>query len=222
MSDFEYEWNQLLSTSVNERTHHREVKQILSHMNFDFFIDCGVGGLGSEAWSVRDLTDAKIIGFEPQHERYERLIKNNYPAPLEKKAVGENVGEISGLMGYKGGKSDFWMHGDESLIGREYKRESVQVTTIDKILEETNYQNVFIWADIEGSELSMLKGAKKSLEKGLIVGLNLELRDHRASAGHCTAKEVIDFLSEYQIESLTDRFIISGSHKDFIFKRKKG
>jgi hypothetical protein len=66
----------------------------------------------------------------------------------------------------------------------------------------------------------MLKGAINSLEKGIICGLNLELREYRASKGHCTAQEVIDFLKIYNIESITPRQI-HGPHKDFLFKLKQ-
>jgi len=213
------DWGRLKGYTKESRTHHQEVKNIISKFDLDYFIDCGPGSVGSEAWSVNDLTNVDIIGFEPQTERFKMLQDNDYPGTLIKSGVGEFKETTEGFMGYEGGKTDFWLNGDENLIGNEYKKIKIDLTTIDEILEGKNYKKVFIWADIEGSELLMLKGAKKSLEAGIICGLNLELRETRASKGHCTAQEVIDFLKKYNIESIVPRQI-SGTHKDFLFKLK--
>jgi len=213
------DWGRIKSYTDKDRTHKSDVANIVSKFDFDCFIDCGPGSVGSEAWSVNDLTKAKIIGFEPQNERFQMLKDNNYPGDLHNIGVGEVEGKVEGLMGFEGGKSDFWLNGDDELVGTEYKKFEIDLTTIDKILEGKDYKKVFIWGDIEGAELLMIKGAIKSLEKGLICGFNLELRDYKASKGHCTAQEVIDFLSQYNIESITPRKI-QGSHKDFLFKLK--
>lgn len=215
--NWEKDWGRLRSYTHKDRTHHNDIKKIISNIDFDCFIDCGPGSVGSEAWSVKDLTKVDIIGFEPQTERFNMLKEHNYPGELHKKGVGEKIGVIEGLMGYEGGKSDFWLNGDDKLFGDEYKKSTIEITTIDDILKNKNYKKVFIWADIEGSELLMLKGAKNSLDQGIITGLNLELREKSASKGHCTAQEVIDYLKIYNINSITSRKI-SGSHKDFLFK----
>ncbi len=203
------------------RTHEKEVKKIINQFDFDCFIDCGVGYSGSESWSVRDFkSKCKIIGFEPQNERYELLKNNNYPGDLYKKALSENIGFIEGYMGNKDGKSDFWTYGNDSLVDDGlYKKERIEATTIDEVLEGLDVKNVFIWADIEGAELSMLKGGKKSLEKGIICGLNLELRNEieKNADGSCIANDVIDFLKVYSIVNLDS--IGSHVHKDILFKK---
>ena len=54
-----------------------------------------------------------------------------------------------------------------------------------------------MWADVEGSELEVLKGASLSLGLGRIKALNLELNKERVADGWCTADEVVEFLARY-------------------------
>ena len=57
-----------------------------------------------------------------------------------------------------------------------------------------------------------------NLEQGKIVGCNLELRAHRVDEGHCTAYEVQDFLSQYNLTTSTP--ISTQGHKDYVFTKK--
>ena len=216
--NWDKDWKRIKSYNSKNRTHEIQIHDIKSKFNIDCFIDCGPGSVGSEGWSVNDLINCDILGFEPQNERYDLLKEHGYPGILTKSGIGDVEGVVFGLMGYDGGKSDFWLNGDESLIGDEYKKEEIKITTIDKILEGKDYKKVFIWADIEGSELLMLKGAKKSLEKGIICGLNLELRNYVESKGHCTGYEVVDFLKNYGFENMMGNITIG--HRDYLFKLK--
>lgn len=217
-----WDWNRIKSYKSTDRTHHNDVLKIIKEIDFDCFIDCGAGNVGSEAWSIRDLKpECIIIGFEPQDLRYKLLVDGEYPGELLKMVVGQNKGKINGFMGHEdGGKSDFWVYGGDAEPDA-YKKISIDATTVDDIVVEYGLENkkIFIWADIEGSELDMLIGAKQTFENGLVTGLILELRDYREAPNHCLAQEVIDFLSKFNIHSLTPRRI-SGTHKDFLFKLK--
>jgi FkbM family methyltransferase len=217
---FKKQWLQIEKSKENDRPHHNQIKNIINKFKFDCFIDCGVGYVGTEAWSVKDLKpDTTIIGFEPHNERYD-MIKDNYVGDLYKLGVGEKEGEIIGFMGYKGGKSDFWLYGSEKLINEgHYIKESIKLTTIDKTLK--NYpdnKEIFIWADIEGAELDMIKGAVETMKSNKIVGFNLELRYDRADEGHCTGIEVQKFLEGYGFINITGP-IVKG-HKDYLFTKK--
>ncbi len=217
---FVKQWEQIEKAKNDDRSHHNQIKNIISKFEFDCFIDCGVGYVGTESWSVKDLKPkTTIIGFEPHNERYE-MIKNNYVGDLYKLGVGEKEGNITGFMGYKGGKSDFWLRGSEKLISEgHYRKEGIELTTIDKVLERyPNEKNIFVWADIEGAELDMIKGSVKTMKSGKIVGFNLELRNERADEGHCTGKEVEKFLENYGFKNISGP-IIKG-HKDYLFIKK--
>ena len=218
------DWNRIKNLKSIDRTHHNDILNIITGLNsiqFDCFIDCGPGTVGSEAWSVHDLKpNCKIIGFEPQNERFDLLKLHSYPGELLKLVVGQTCEEVEGFMGHENGKSDFWLYGGDVEEGA-YQKVKMKSVTIDKIVEEYGLQNkkIFIWADIEGSELVMLLGAANTLKNGLITGLNMELRDYREAPNHCLAQEVIDLLIKYNIYSLTPRQIF-GTHKDFLFKLK--
>ena len=56
------------------------------------------------------------------------------------------------------------------------------------------HNNIFIWADVEGSELKVLIGADRLFNEDKIVGVLVELRNSPMGDGACTAKEVDDFL----------------------------
>ena len=67
---FKNQWKQINNASINKRPHHSQVKDILNKYDFDCFIDCGVGYVGTESWSINDLApNTTIIGFEPHNER---------------------------------------------------------------------------------------------------------------------------------------------------------
>jgi FkbM family methyltransferase len=218
---FAFQWKRDVYNKLpDKRYHENQIKNIIKEFDFDIFFNCGPGHPGSEAWSIKDLKpDCKIIGFEPQNQRYDHLLDTGYPGELRKMAVGSTVGEIEGFMGFKGGKPDFWMHGGEHLIKDEhYIKETVKVTTVDEVLSEFNEEKVFIWADIEGSELTMLNGAINSLKQGKIVGCNLELRKKRADEGHCTAAEVFEFLSQYGLHC--SQTVSETGNQDYIFRKK--
>lgn len=213
-------WNRIKGFNSKTRTQSSQVEEIFKLFDFNCFIDCGAGLVGSEAWSVRDMDkNCQIIGFEPQHERYDMLIENGYPDKLIKCALGDIEGEIEGFMGHEDGKSDFWLDGGDTQGEGAYKKEVVKIRKVDNVIAEyCKDKKVFIWADIEGSELKMLKGATKNLENGTIVGMNLELWNKRIAPNHCTVTEVVDFLKKYNYKALTTT-IFGGTHKDVLFKK---
>jgi FkbM family methyltransferase len=171
----------------------------------DLFLDVGPGTVGSEAWEAqRDWPRAEILGFEPCLERFRILRDSGYPGELLNVAVCDIVGEVPILMG-----DEYYQSILAPPIDAEeeqfYEKVEIRSVTLDHVMAaETSViddvRRVFIWADIEGSELRMLKGAKKLLASGRVTGLNLEVREARPAEGWCTAGEVEEFLSGYGFE----------------------
>jgi len=185
--------------------------------DIDVFIDCGVGKIGSEAWTVnRLLPSCKIIGLEPEHRRYDYLISNNYPGKLLKLAVAEIDGTVEGFMGHKKGKTDFWLIGGENAPTGSYIKEEVSCTRLDTFIKARELQNkkIAVWADIEGSEFIMLKSCGKFLES--IVGFNLEMfPDNIQEQKSYTRKEVTDYLESKNYKKYPN------TGNDFIFINRK-
>jgi len=215
------DWQIIKNASPDKRTHDAQCNWLHLNYDFDTFLDIGPGRTGSEAWSIKRLRpDCSIYGFEPQTQRFNLLKQNNYPGNIYNKAVAASAGEVEGFMGFDGGKSDFWLNADEKWIqAGAYKKTSVKCTTIDEIIENNHLDKVFIWADIEGAELEMLKGAKVSLQTNKIVGLNLELNKESNEKQHCSADEVIDFLHIYDFVPC-GLYGVSNTHVDCFFRPK--
>lgn len=216
-------WAKVKNASADNRTHNVQIQQIVELFpDLNLFVDCGPGLAGSEAWSVRDmLPECRIIGFEPQAFRFDKLMDSGYPGELLPIAVGESCGVIKGLTGFEGGRSDFWRFGTEDLVdGEFYRKTEVKCVTVDSILDGA--EKVFVWADIEGSEMAMLKGCLDGMKSGQIIGFMLELREIRDE--HDTddivpASKIFEFMEERGYESLSGKRI-KGHHEDFIFRRR--
>lgn len=210
----------LKNRSSKKRYHHHQIKRITEKFDFDCFIDCGIGYVGSESWSVKDILPAcTIIGFEPHLKRFEMISEQKFPGRLYNAAVGETSRDWFGFTGIED-NSDFKTSLSEydASIGK-YKNAKVNMLSIDDVLEDfPDCKKIFIWADIEGAELKMLKGCKKTFESNKIVGLNLELRDFKVDQ-FCTAEEVTDFLSKQNFNNITGR--ITRGPRDYLFKKNK-
>jgi len=120
--------------------------------------DCGPGVLRSEAWR-KDLWDGyTIIGVEPDPERY-AILKPTFPGILLNLAVSNKAGKMS-----------FVSHPTSGYIADSYPEltelHEVESITLDELdLKYGPFDEIAIWADIEGSELKMLQGATKVLKK---------------------------------------------------------
>jgi len=192
------------------------MKEIFGNIEFDTFYDIGVGidrkRSPREAWQID--WNCKIVGFEPSLKRYADLI-GKFPGTLLPLVLRDQSGYVKG---YEGGDfSDFRMFisDDEKDRYTEVLRVS---STLDEIDEVYGEGRRFIWADIEGSELLMLKGARKLLRYGLVFGIRLELNPKPLALGWCSDEEVINFLEEYGYKII--KKINKKPHYDAVFCRE--
>ncbi len=169
----------------------------------DLFLDLGPGKRDSEAWRVQELwPNAKILGVEACDKRYNGL-KSVYPGDLLYAAVDESEGEAEGYIGGRHGMFKFGL--EKEVKVNNHRKVSIRTTTVDILCG--GHGSVFIWADIEGAELRMLKGATNTLER--VLGLNLELFPQSAhkiwpsyTGERCTADQVIACLDEHDIKCI--------------------
>jgi len=178
------------------------------------FIDIGVGVVNSEAWWFKKKwPNIKIFGFEPCISRY-NILEKVFPGSLYNYALGDTNKDV-----------DFFTEsiGDDE-VGTLFKtkrseiRYKVCMRTLDELDKELNFgNNIFIWADTEGAELKILKGAIKLLSLSRIKGLNLEVWRNSQAKDWCTAKEVWIFLEQFKIKREIQR-TVDGDHWDVIYK----
>jgi hypothetical protein len=74
----------------------------------------------------------------------------------------------------------------------------VQVNTLDKLAEQLSFSKIdFLKIDVEGNELSVLKGAKNLLSQGAIDFVQIEF-GHAARAARVYLHDIFNFISEYE------------------------
>ena len=173
------------------------------------FIDVGVGKLNSEAWSKgKDFT---IIGLEPGMNRYNNL-KGSYPGKLLNLAASDEDGKIN-----------CWEDSEEGVVlfirpeHEKFKRIKKKAIKLDS-LNWDDFDEIHIWADIEGAELLMLKGATEMLSSGKVKWINLEVRKNAPVEGWATAQQVYEFLDKYGFKpKVLLNQLHEKKHRDVIF-----
>jgi len=153
------------------------------------FIDAGVGNINSEAWDRKK--DFTIIGFEPCINLYNNL-RDTYPGKLLNVVVLDKDGEVDC---WESPKYGVWLFRNKDNI-KGWKKVKKKTIKLDS-LEWRNFNEIHIWADIEGSELLMLKGATEMLSSGKVKWINLEAREDIPAKGWCTTSQVCEFLDKY-------------------------
>lgn len=147
-------------------------------INPEFLLTGGPGLLNTEAWLFKKgIPSINIIGCEPQIDRYKN-IKNSFPGELHNVALAAESCEMNGWMGHATGETDVKLNTPKENQ-RYYKKETISCVTIDSLLENQKGPGI-VWLDIEGSELSAVRGAIKSMHTGKIFGFCIELsfQDH--------------------------------------------
>lgn len=177
------------------------------------FIDVGVGKSKSEAWGREE--GFTIIGIEPCTNKYNAL-KDSYPGKLLNIAVSDKEGEVGCWEHPKYGIVLF-MDDDKINIDGNFKATTKKTIKLDS-LEWQGFDEIHIWADIEGSELFMLKGATEMLSSGKVKWINLEIRKNAITEGWPTAEEIYFFLYEYGFEpNVLYSKLRETKHRDVIF-----
>ena len=183
-------------------------------MKSKLFIDVGVGKPNTEAWGREK--DFVIIGLEPDVDRYNSL-KDVYPGKLLNVAASDKGGEIECWEEPGYGVAVFMRKED---VDKDFKRVKKKAIKLDS-LDWKNFDEIHIWADIEGAELLMLKGATELLSSGKVKWINLEIRKNAPAEGWATAGQVYGFLDKHGFKPLVPMGQLSEkTHRDVIFVPK--
>lgn len=129
--------------------------------NYDFFIDCGA----YDGDTIRNLTDKdvklkNIVAFEPQNELFDKLQKTINENKCIETAIAVPCGVYSEAQTYKFKKNQDAL--SASSIDNNGD-DMIQCVSIDQMLK--GFEPTFIKMDIEGAEVSALKGAKETIKK---------------------------------------------------------
>ncbi len=192
---------------------------VIPHVNFapSLLLDCGVG-YGHEAHHFRKRwPDMWIIGLEPALETFKRM-GPTYPGTL----IRAGAWSKSGLL---------WLHDCHTEMGasfvhnhsrKEENSQQVVVKALDDLLIHDTplghcmevLKDIVLWADVEGAELDVLKGATQLLNRRAIRLMNLEVHDGEVE------REVDEVCQLWGFEKILS-YAGNGSHHDNVYRLRE-
>ena len=75
------------------------------------------------------------------------------------------------------------------------------------------HDRILLWADIEGSELEMLRGGQELLRSGRVHWINLETRDHDDRPNRPTTLDITKFLHDFGYDPV-HRYGVQGDYPE--------
>lgn len=133
---------------------------------------------------------ANVIAIEPSIDNFETLKHNlkinSFNAEVHNLAISDYEGTTKFYISKACNRS--------SLYG-EGKYEVCKVTTIDKLMKKRKID--LIRMDVEGSEMNILRGMKKTLEEGYLKHIFVEVHPVELREMGSSITEVLDFLDGY-------------------------
>ncbi len=169
----------------------------LNHIeNPSLMIDAGPGVVGSEAWMFADkFPGVPILGYEPSPQRV-KTIKEDFPGTLHQKGLGSSSGTITVFDQAQPGTQDNMVlsygTGDNPI--------EVEIETVDNIGKHHG-SGIVLFADCEGFELEILKGAESLLRNKKLEGIVLELWQEspyeNLKGQWATEREIVEYLEQF-------------------------
>jgi len=155
---FKGTYGEIVATFYFEQYAYKNVKP----SSGDVIIDAGACFGDTALWFSKYIGNGRVYAFEPMEDNFKILKENIKVNSLEKviipvqKGVGETESKLK-ISGYAGSAS-------VAFGGTNGK--TIDITSIDKFVSDNKIEHVdFIKMDIEGAELSALKGAAETIKK---------------------------------------------------------
>jgi len=132
----------------------------------------------------QELPRAEIYSFEPHPRTFEKLTRSNTDDLMFQHclALGEEVGDVSfyeyGAEGDSSQRNSLITNARSTRFGYQSREIKVRGTTIDDFCATRNIEQIdFLKIDVEGAELSVLKGGKDMLSRRRIMAVYFEFND---------------------------------------------
>jgi len=176
----------------------------------DLFVDVGAN-YGYYSLLAADSNKAiKIIAVEPIEENFEILNKNlihNNIGPDQAKCIKAVVSSGTGKIDiYKSEASD-----NSGVIphpsSETLEKLEVDAVRLDDVLENEQFNSLFIKTDTEGYELEVLKGLASTYQKCEDITILLELNPELLKLAGSSSTEVIEYLytQDFSIYGIDDK-----------------
>lgn len=184
----------------------------LVHSNEPVLWDVGANqGLWSEMMQMHYKGKARIFLIEPAQFCLSRIAERNIiGSTCLPFAVGACEGKCELHSSHPGDTTaSLYARRDTEFYGRDYCVQVVQTRQIDNLMKEQGVTKVdFLKMDIEGHELSALRGATEALAAGCIMALSFEFGSANKNS-RTFFQDYWDFLTSYNF--LLYRMLPSGA-----------
>ncbi len=166
-------------------------QDVINSLHNRDFLDCG-GYIGDSALIFeREFNPRKIYSFEPDPSNYNLFLENIKSKNLKKVIpIREGVGEKTCVLKYH-------TLGRQSFASESGNAE-MKVVSIDDFVSERNLSVGLIKIDVEGIELDVLKGAKKTIKEFkpvLLIGIY-----HNPEEFFGTKKYIENLIPDYKFK----------------------
>lgn len=187
--------------SIFEYKHSLDSIESINSIKHKSIIDAGAY-VGDSALILRECFDGTIYSFEPMKKEYALLLKTIEMNDLEnvvpvKKGLGDTNSEI---------EVDSFPATIE--CHKMKQKEKIEITTIDDYVEKNNIEVGLIKSDIEGAELSLLRGAINTIKQQKPV---LVISIYHNTNDFFEIKKLIESLNlgyKFKIEKNPNRILI--------------
>jgi len=189
---------------------YKPILDIIKPSNPQVMLNIGIRQGGEWDYFKEQLPDLRLVALEPnpkENFNFRKSHPNDYVLPYGVWNEPKN----KTLVTSKGLCPSMKFEGSGPLV---------ECVTLDWLEEYENLgESIFLWIDIEGSELEAFKGGTNLLSSGKISFIYTELRaiDKLRSPTWCVDTEVIKFLGEFGYEPVLTQQESGKEHYDVLF-----
>lgn len=175
-----------------------EMSRILGWDTVKTALDGGAYHGGATQRLLDVFPKAVVHAFEPQAKCFgivSTKFTGNNRVVVHPKALSDSCGEVTFHVNEQDYTSSILQTNDPGRM-RPSSTTTVETVTIDSLSDSHGFVPQVIKLDLQGFELSALKGATKSLESD-VKALLIEVNYQRRYEGCCLEHEVASFLADY-------------------------
>ncbi|MBJ7354146.1 MAG: FkbM family methyltransferase [Thermoleophilaceae bacterium] len=190
-------WRAAVRHGVAATVEHRDVG-----WGKEFATVLDVGGHHGQftLFALERFPRAKVITFEPQAEGVEKIrsaIAGDPRVTIQNYALSDSVGTAELHISKRSDSSSLLSIGEGQTTAypgtEEATTEEIALQTLDNLVAEPLEGPVLLKIDVQGAELSVLRGAEKTLQS--IDSIFVECSFVELYEGQALANEVIEFLA---------------------------
>lgn len=191
-------WRAAVRQGVAATVEHRDVG-----WGKEFATVLDVGGHHGQftLFALERFPKAKIITFEPQAEGVEKIkgaVAGDPRVTIQNYALSDSVGKAELHISKRSDSSSLLPIGEGQTTAypgtEEASVEEISLEKLDNLITEPLEGPVLLKIDVQGAELSVLRGAEETLKQ--VDSIFVECSFVELYEGQALANEVIDFLKE--------------------------